>query len=139
MTHHSPWAFGADQQPTVIASLSQRHGGKLCSHPSQTASLGFSISISSLSFQKPTIRATPARAATSILLNFTLPKLSLKMLVSPVVSSGMKGDPYSPIPGTLLVSREVFTPFTYNFLVASPFPQQFHSKFSFLLISAACL
>lgn len=68
------------------------------------------------------------------IINFHITKLPLKIFVSSVACSGMKGDPHSPILGTPLVSREILTPF--NLL---PFPQQFHSKFSFLLISVASL
>lgn len=136
----SPWPITARGFLGLSSSsLAQGHWGKLGSPPSQTASLGFSIPSPSVSFQQLTVSTTPAIAATSILLIFTLPKLSLKMLASSVVSSGMKGDPHSPILDAPLVSSEVLTPFTYNFFVASPFPQQFHSKFLFLLISAACL
>lgn len=46
----------------------------------------------------------------------------MKMLAS----FGMKGDPQSPIQDTPLVNREVLTPYTCNFITASPFPQQFH-------------
>lgn len=64
---------GPRSQPAAQAvspSLAQGHWGELCSRVSHTASQGFSIPISSLSFLQPTANTTPAVAATSTLLCF---------------------------------------------------------------------
>lgn len=107
-----PRSRPADQ--AVGPSLAQGHWGEVCIRPSQTASQGFSIPISSLSFLQATANATPAVATTSTWLY-----LSISQAVN---ENGTKGDPKGRFQGTPLLNREVLTPSTYNFVTASPFP-----------------